>query len=160
MTEPTRSPRDMAVEMLEQIAALGGKTLLGPRWDTERHHEVGAAKAFEQAAELAREALSALSQPQLRDAPSEMELLDGIDEDELLTIIARSIGRTTGTANHHERAQDVLRSVREADLTLPTPTSIDAPDDQCKAAHADTYRAMLKAAPRSPDPASRKTEEP
>ena len=42
---------------LEAIASLGGKTLLGPAHDTERHHARGAASAFEQAAEIARTAL-------------------------------------------------------------------------------------------------------
>jgi hypothetical protein len=42
---------------LQAIASLGGKTLLGPSYDAERLHQLGAAVAFEQAAELARAAL-------------------------------------------------------------------------------------------------------
>lgn len=51
----------------------------------------------------------------------------GAGEEELLTIIARSIGRTTGETNYIQRARDVLRSVRDADMTLPTSSTAPAP---------------------------------
>lgn len=44
--------------------------------------------------------------------------------DDLLTIISRSIGRTTGIANHTERAKDVLESIRNANLAVPQPSKV------------------------------------
>jgi len=43
---------------LKLIAELGGKTILGPEYDDERLHEQGAAKAFEQCADIARNAIA------------------------------------------------------------------------------------------------------
>ena len=54
MTDAT----ERLTKALELIASLSGRTLLGPEWDTERYHELGAAKAIEQAADIARTALS------------------------------------------------------------------------------------------------------
>jgi hypothetical protein len=49
--------------------------------------------------------------------------VDPQDED-VITIISRSIGRTALTINHRERALDVVRSLQENDKTIPKPTSI------------------------------------
>ena len=42
---------------LSLIAAMAGRTLLGPVFDEERWHEEGAAKAFQQCADIAIDAL-------------------------------------------------------------------------------------------------------
>lgn len=52
------------------------------------------------------------------------------DKDELLlTIIARSIGRTIGNENFHARAKDILESIRTDNMTLPEPSRIKIADD-------------------------------
>lgn len=55
---------ERAKELVGLIAEMGGKTLIAPSLgpDCDRAHQEGANKAFEQAAELARDALAALSE--------------------------------------------------------------------------------------------------
>ena len=53
----------------------------------------------------------------------------GVDDTLLLTIIARSIGRTIHTENFHARAQDVLDSIRSENLSPPQPSRIPPSPD-------------------------------
>lgn len=50
-------PNEIMRAALQEIAAKAGMTLLGPEHDTERHHEIGAHKAFGDCALIAEVAL-------------------------------------------------------------------------------------------------------
>lgn len=53
-----RGELEMLRGALQEIVDLGNKTLLGPRHDTERFHELGSAKAYADCADIARAALA------------------------------------------------------------------------------------------------------
>ena len=77
-----------------------------------------AAEQFNERADAVHQC-GALLERDIRAIPISPET-DARDEELMLTIIARSIGRTVGVPNHMTRARDVLRSVKDADLTLPS----------------------------------------
>lgn len=53
----SHGPNEIMRAALQEIAAKAGMTLLGPEHDTERHHEIGAHKAFGDCALIAEVAL-------------------------------------------------------------------------------------------------------